>query len=391
MKLKHVTTTILSVALLLCAFTTGASAQENIPDPAAVKQQYQATAHYVMDVMQTGVKQGEMYKNAQAVTSIVKSGIACDALKSAYLADLKAQLDANGGKLLYGGQESPGSYALAIEALDAIGSDPAAFNGYNLFALLDGVKAADTNLYMNAYAARAMGLYGDKVTNTASKTIILSAIKATFMEQDGAAGWDNWGINADNNGTVIYGLAPYYGQDDGLHAQIDKAMAFNETMRTAAGYDNGYGANASTTAAVLMGLSAMEKDTKAADAYTLLEQYQSKDVPGAYLYGTSPNAFASQQALTALDTYYTLLTKNSQPPEEPTTQAPTQEGTTVPEPTTAENTEPTAAVSTTVKTTGHDIPKTGDSAMLAVLPGVFVLISAAAVIGLRKKKQGTAC
>lgn len=387
--MRKTITAITSVFLLLSVLSVSAFAgASQTPASQDVKKELQATAAYVTQQYLQNTEPGKMYKNAQYIARIAKSGIDCATLNQTYQADLKAELNTNGGRLLYEDTESAGSYALAIEALEAMGQNPQDFHGYDLMAALNGMKTTDNNLYMKGFTLLTINSHREQFTNSALEAALLVGINATYQDTDAGTGWDNWGINVDNNGQMIMALAPYYQTDEAIKTQIDKALAWNETMKTEAGYLNWGTGNANSTALALGALCAVGDSEKAAEAYALLQLFQSADTDGAYDYAGSANLFATADALTALSIYYDYLAANEDPqaPTEPSTEAPVSEPSSEEEPTTGTG----AKGETTTHTNGNGgkgVPATGDSSGLVFIPVMGAVISGIAMIAMRKKKE----
>lgn len=367
--------TLVTLALLVCS---AAAAKPGKVSAADVKADMEATASYVMQTLLNETAQGQMHLMSQPVAAVVKSGIVCWELTERYQTDLKAYLDQNG---VYTGI---GYCALAIETLEAIGLNPADFHGYNLFEMLNGLTPAG-DLYQNAWALETVQAHQQQMTNEQLEQNLINALLSSFKEENGAAGWDNWGINADNNGTVIPALAPYYHTNNAVKEQIEKALAYNQTVKGEQGYENWGTGNINSTALVLEAFLAMEDWAHAAESYAMFANFRSSEVEGAYTYGGAAQSYASQGALQALIPYYNALLRLE---EETTTEETTESTTVIPE-------ETTTAVTTTVQettmepsanTAGKPVPATGEESRLLWAPVSFALLSGVAALCLRKRK-----
>lgn len=388
--MKKTITAITAVILLLSTLTISSLAGEQKSTTSdLVKKEAQSAAAYIMEQYMAGTEAGTMYMNAQYIAYIAKSGIDSSMLNQVYQADLKAFLDANAGKLLYNGQEAAGSYALAIDALTAMGADPANFSGYDLFAAMNSIATANSNPYMNAYALAAIAIHKDKLTNPVLEHALLNSLDTIYTDDNGESGWDYWGVNVDNNGQIILGLAAYYHTNAVIKTQIDAALAWNETQKTADGYTNWGTANANSTALALQAFCAVKDYDKAESAYQMLLNYKCVDTDGAYLYGDSPSLFSTTGALAALSDYAALLADKEATDLPPVTEPGTQEKTTqaATNPITgAESTTQESTGNTAVANTGNDTPKTGNGSGLVFIPAMAAVISGIAIVGLKRKK-----
>ncbi len=92
-------------------------------------------------------------------------------------------------------------------------------------------------------------------------------IKALLEAQEEDGSWNEWGT-IDTTANVLAGLA-FYAGDSKVKAAIDKGVSYLAgQMQTGAVYDGGYGANANSTAMVIIGLTAVGVDPESDPRFT---------------------------------------------------------------------------------------------------------------------------
>lgn len=387
--MKKTAAVITSVVMLLCLFTTTAFAGESKITSKQVREDAKAAGAYVMQALLTQ-SATPLYASGEIVTAVGKSGVECSELKAAYTASFKGHLEENGGKLP-ANTENSGYYAWAINALEALGLNPSNWEGYDLFALFEESAAACGSLYNNTAALTVIVNHKEKLKDSATvEKVFLDGVAAVYQTtEDGATGWDNWGISVDNNGNVIAALAPFYHTDETIKSQIDAALVWVETMKSDDGYasDLKYGtsANANSTGVMLRAFAAMGDSEKALETYSLLQQFRSPEIEGAYTYYGSENLAATKDALVGLNSYAALLEKQEDETETTEPEETTQQAT---EPVSKEETTAFVTETTTVPSnSGKATPPTGDASQsLMWLPVSFMGISAVGALCFRKRK-----
>lgn len=236
---------------------------------------------------------------------------------------------------------SASGIAKAILALSAMGFDATALDTNGAGATIDAVgtllhledgsfqSADNSEIYVNTlcYALLALdcGAYPDTAMSWdyALSQMVDTAVQnrehlkdAILDAQDSGGGWAwDGGSNVDTNTTAVAvtALAPYYSGDAGVEAAVNKALAWLKTQYLPAGfgYISDYGADASSTALVILALLSMGTDPctyeyavgSAADLMEALMAFRGD----AGMIGADNNAFYNEQGARAVLAYREFL------------------------------------------------------------------------------------
>lgn len=314
----------LSVAMALCivisSLFTGiyAMAEEQPTIKAAIETKMLGAAKYLLteDVTFTEANAGDFI-------TYIKSGADMSAYKESFVNSVKKNLDDNNGKIVITenqydenqnitgtvSYESPAVYGGVIIALNALGYNPASFQGYNIassYAMLDLSKNSD-NIYHYYLAIEGAKLINN---NDIAKTLCDYLVKNYYTMDKGV---NYWGFSADNTAMFIIALAPYYNE---YKAVVDNAVTVLETYKTNGGYfhmhpeagsTEAVTANCNSTAYVLAAYSALGNIEKAKAVYDDLCKFESKNA-GVFTYEGEENKYATKDALFALGKFNEIIT-----------------------------------------------------------------------------------
>lgn len=271
---------------------------------------------------------------------IAASGVDDNSAAEEFLASVEANISAN-GKLMTGGEnpaETPEFYGSVIMALKACGIDPENISGRNLLKdLSDSLAVSDFDQYMGnpyelVYLMSTLQYYkaeidgADTYIDAVKEAILSIYYENEYTGQDyvedpvgsgnwviqevtvAGSGFYHYGFSDDSNAKMISALKPYYNSDPKIKNIADKLI---EKMKKSAnekyqvdGY--GYGYNSDSTGLVLTALS-IYADQEAGNFFNGLLTFESKDLPGAYVYdesSTEPDVvYATRDALEGLISY----------------------------------------------------------------------------------------
>lgn len=316
---------------------------------------------------------------------------ASEAQMEAFTAAVEKELKANGGKLYYpvlvydenytqtgtNNVEELELYAAVICVYDAIGEDYTNVAGYDLSKLMQncGTTAVyGSNYYLYRLVTEACSIVEAPESFVQS---VVNNLTAMYKMGEGPDFWGGYGASADDLGAFLTALAPYA---EDYQTYIDDAVELLEKYVSDDGYTSWGTANADSTAMALMAYSALNDKDKADKAYDLLCKFES-DTTGVFTYGGEVNAYATKDALTALN-YYTdhLIGRYVFDPDEPETETTTKKNST---------TATTAAAasdskSTTKNSTSAKSPATGNN---TGLPAALAITAAGACLLLTKKRK----
>ncbi len=312
-----------------------------------------------------------------------------EAQMEAFTAAVEKELKANGGKLYYPvpvydenytqtgttNVEELELYAAVICVYDAIGEDYTNVAGYDLSKLMQncGTTAVyGTNYYLYRLVTEACAIVDAPQSFVQS---VVENLTKLYKMGEGTDFWGGYGTSADDLGAFLTALAPYA---EDYQTYIDDAVELLESYVSDDGYTSWGTANADSTAMALMAYSALGDKDKADKAYDLLCKFESKTT-GVFTYGGEENAYATKDALTALN-YYTdhLISRYVFDPDEPESETTTKKD----ETTAKSNSETTKA--TTKKSTSAKSPATGAN---AGLPAALAISAAGACLLLAKKRK----
>ena len=201
------------------------------------------------------------------------------------------------------------TYDKAILALTAIGADPAQLYPVNsnapinAFTGLDSVEQS-TSAWSAPYTLAAYNQRRGAPTEAKEHALIDALLAA--QEENGS--WDEWGT-IDTTANVLAGLS-FYRDEERVSTAVEKAVDYLVSQMKSGGvYDGGYGANANSTAMVVIGLAAVGVDPAAderfiADGRSVFDGLLSFALPDGSGFGytdnASLNAAATEQAFRAL-------------------------------------------------------------------------------------------
>lgn len=311
---------IISVTMALCivisSLFTGmfAMAETTKPTTEAVKAQINGAAEYVTN----GVTSYTV-DNAADFLTVINSGKDVSAYKDGFVASVKANLDENHAKLLASHTEyddsrnpiitkveSPATYGAVVLALDALGYDAEAFDGYNIVYSFSQVDLKDNKDNPYYYRVTLEGAEKAKLGEDFTKQVCDSLVTNYYTK---GSGMDWYGFSCDNTCHFVIAMAPYYNDYKDV---VDDALAVIETYKTDSGYfsDTEYlkDANANSTALALAAYSAMGNIEKAEAVYADLCKYESENA-GIFTYDGEENPYATKDALFGLETFLNALPK----------------------------------------------------------------------------------
>lgn len=394
-KAKKLIAAALTMAIALSCFATNAFAAEKIKSDDVKKVLQTVTTQLENE----NFKNGATLSNSHELSLMMRAGTAQQKHVDEYLADVKNQLDANGGKLMYGSVESAEYYAETMYIIDKAGKDFRNFEGYNLEKALNDMDKSSvaTSLYINGYTAFALNALGEKIDADEVKKVLVEAVKGAFTDDgNGNAGYDYWGISVDNASKASLAIGGVYDTDGEAKAQFDKAAEWVAKQRLTGeeeyGTKDGYSYNAgmdptasATSTAHAINVFAVAGDMeKAADAFRCLLGFDNGD--GTY--GEGSTLFTAKEILEAGVVYYEALKEAEENENDTTAPSETTKPTETTEASTGETSNnETSSESKAETTTGENVPSTGSSSSVTAASVLFIAsLSCAAIIVLKKRK-----
>lgn len=320
--------------------------------------------------------------------TIARSGAELGELGEGFINDVKANLDANYGKIVSAYGESLATYGAVILSLSELGEDPSDFYGYDITAAFSAMDP--TAPPVSAYYYRVI----IPATIFCDDEAFATAVCDTFINDNYTMGM-GMGLYGyyccDNTAYFINALSTYAD----MYPEV-MADAFNvlESYRTDGGYysDDTYVtyANVDSTALALMAYSSMlcfvdedEFDDYAAtvnEIYDMLCTYESEDT-GVFIssYTNDKDYLSTKDALMGLEEYFIIAAMQEfgdDPQEEPESKP------TAPQETTPSATQKPSASKPTAKkpATSKKSPSTGAASI-----SFAVALAGASVVTLIKK------
>lgn len=384
--MKKVLSVFIAVCVMLMTSVTTFAAEA--PTLEKVEEQINGAVKYLTDsVASYGVDDAlDFYIISENMEDI-------DKYADGFLNDVKANLDANGGKIVSSYGENLATYGAVISILIDLGEDPADFNGYNIetaFLAMDPTVEPASPSYYRAIVQGAFYCEADESIEFIEKVCDTYVEKYYTMGQ----GVDYYGYSCDNTAYFIETLSFAYLVSDKYDSVLEDAIQVLDTYNVDGGYcfNPQYGTqpNANSTALALMAHSAyISEDMEDFDGYFDLVNGIYADLctfegsgAGIFTYEDQDDKSATHDALMALSYYYidVLMQQDFEgedPTEEDTTAAEENNETTT-------TTAPAEATATAKTNTSKKSPSTGSETM--AVSASIALLSAAGVLAVLKRK-----
>jgi hypothetical protein len=360
-----------------------AYADEQTRSDKVMSQMEGAVEYLTKDATSYGVDDAIEYYN------YVASGVDTSKFDDAFIKDVKANLDANSGKIVSSYGESLATYGAVILTLSALGEDVTDFYGYDI---TKAFSAMDPTGYNNEYYYRVIipaTLYCDD--DDFAKAICDHFVDTTYVMGKGMAMYGQY-FGCDNTAYFITALSTYATD----YPEVMKD-AFNvlESYKVDGGYvyDTAYGTdpNADSTALALMAYCSVFFDVDDDDYDAYVEKVNGiyddlcafeGSTTGVFQYYGEDNAYATSDALKGLEEYYLIafiqdFDFDLDPDDE-------EELTTTP--TTKNETTTKKSETTTKKNTSKTSPQTGASTG-AIALSVALAGAGLTLFALKKKEQ----
>ncbi len=256
---------------------------------------------------------------------IIRSGVDVSKYKDGYVNSVKSTLQANSGKLAFTStswEEVDGSWvpttttvedfcltASAILCLRALGYNPESFYGYNLNSYFAGMdfSALNSNPYQYRFAIEV-------ADGALAKKIIDSYIGNYYVM---GSGLSYYGYSCDNTSNFLTAIAPYKNSYANYVSDAKKVIQ-SYTRSNGAYCDEVYSTevNADSTATALMAYASIGDLANANKYYSWLVNGFSGSKTGVFTAYGSDNAYATKDALLALEYYKTALDEEARKAEE---------------------------------------------------------------------------
>lgn len=232
--------------------------------------------------------------SAPHFVTLLRSGADMSAYQQGFADDVKANLEANGGKLLdKNGTENLGIYGAVILCLNELGYNAESFEGYNLQAAFEAAEteAARPHQYYYKYAIEV-------ADETKAKALIDDLIANYYTM---GKGMDNWGFSCDNACHFVLAIAPYrndYGKYKGDAINVIKSYKKDGGAYADAVYVKEV--NADSTALSMAAYAACGNAKTAYPYYKkLVTAFESQT--GVFTTDGKANLMATEDALLALE------------------------------------------------------------------------------------------
>lgn len=364
--MKRVLAALLAVMLVMSASVTAFGA--TVSD---VESKISSSIKYVDEGYG---KDGYDLKNAKNLFILAGAGADLSKYEKGYFDAVSAALDA--GELT--GLDNLG---LALNILFFAGIDAEDFAGYNLVEMFENTDISDNggNPYYYAYAIEAAFFYDlddygkalcDKLTE-----YYIPGEGTDFWGVYGTENWASYGTSPDDIATFIIGLSCYA---EDYEEYISDAFRLLETYNTDKGYDNGYGANADSTALALAAYSVTDNKEMADRAYDKLMLFYDKTT-GGFKADYNPY-YATADALYGMSFYVYLADEDAKQPTTDSSKPAANNSST------QTATQP-AAADTRKTNDSKKSPNTGGSPAVAASFAAMALAGAAVLLS---KKHSTA-
>ena len=272
------------------------------------KETFGAAEYLLNGVQSFGVE------NAVDFLTYLKSGYDTGKYEEAFLASVKANLDANGGKLVTpavaGYNSEMGIYGAVIQILFILGINPADFEGYNL---IDAFKSIDLSASYHPYYYRAAIEAADEAF---AKTLCDKYIADFYVL---GSGLNYWGFSCDNTAHFLTSIAKYK-SDYSQYVADAKAVIKTYTKENGAFCDPTWAPdiNADSTALAMMAFASVGDIETAFTYYKNLVSGFESEKAGVFGYtDDEANAYATKDALLALEYFRNeIFSQSFEHPEE---------------------------------------------------------------------------
>lgn len=405
----HVSCIILTVCIMLSStFLALAAPNTTTPTFDKVQMESQKSAAYLM-------KQAD-YSNMSNVSTFkdqsrslilsIRSGYDCSDNIKAYLEAVTKIMNTDGTLNMEKNEYTPdskdyySSYAYLLLVLALADEDAANFNNNNMITLFNDIlnAAPESDFIYSDTNPNALNLYHLGIVNLAVEsysnemkdyTTISEKIKKALKAISTEKGINYWGYSLDNNTHVYSYFYNMYTSDSEIKNLIDTALTY--TTNTYYDSVNGtfnypdyndpakFNPNENSTALAAALYSTYNNNELSTVAFnTLTTLYQSSATSGAYTFFGEDSIFTTYDALYGLVAYQMSLegksnpfdvsdiTKTVKPPVTERPEKPTQDSTTVLNP--SESPEQTV---NNPETDSPTSPATGDSSLLML----FIILS----------------
>lgn len=386
---------ILSVFVAMCVILMTSITAFAAQTPSSDKVQKQidgAVAYLTADTENYGVNQ------ALDFSFLADSGADVSKFADGFIADVKANLDANNGKIVSAYGEGLATYGAVITALIALGEDTTDFYGYNiekLFMAMDPtVVPVSPNYYYNIINGAFLCDDSDE---------FIEAICDTYISEfyTMGEGVNFYGYGCDNTAYFIAAISLGHFQIGKYADILNDAMTVLDSYKVNGGYcfNPIYGTepNADSTALALWANSSYYgDDADITKPETLTPHFEKLNAiysdlcsfegstTGVFTYDEEDNMYATRDAMIALSSYYfdvwaqEEINKPDDKNEEQKPTAPTQQPT-------AQQQTTTEKKNTTKDNTSKKSPATG--ADTTIICTSASLLAAAGVMTVLKKKE----
>lgn len=316
-KLVILTSVILILALSISPVSLLAKTQDNIncfnmenvrPKESSVlktdevRNEARKTANYLKTYYE---KNGIKPSDFKELILLIQSGLDCSNLVNQYMKQIKL--------------ETVYDYAGAILVLTLAGYDVTNYNNVNLIQDFETRLSTYTekeisddsivNPYYLETITYAIYSYKSQYTNAQKLIGLVNAAAASYYEDDGeeTAGFDYWGVSADNNGSILPALLPFCTYDYKINSIITNTVFWTSDQIESDGTILSWGVpSASSTGLALALFSAVGDDENALKVYRGLMTLKSSN-EGAYLYENSDSVFSTKDAFRGLMAYLFFL------------------------------------------------------------------------------------
>lgn len=295
---------ILAVTLSLSVFAVGTANKES------VRKEIDAAVVYI-----TGEVSGYTADNAVDYYYLVNTSEKANAFYDGFLESIRANLDANSGKIVTAYGENISSYAAVIGIIDAMGGDPTNVNSVNLvelFEKLDNKEVSSPYFYNIIVPVAAK--YCDEA--------FVKSICDSFIENyyTVGSGMNYWGFACDNTAMFISAISQ--SGLDCYDSVLTDAVNILNSYKGDGGYfynpEYGTAPNVNSTGLALMAKCAYytykgtvnDNADELSDLYNSLLTFKGQ-TEGSYTYDGTESTYSAADALKGLYAYYSVLPENT--------------------------------------------------------------------------------